>query len=152
MREWLLKPYLDELKALRGEVEHLKEEDLKLRGELLEVLKALNEKADKGDLEDVRLRLNSLARSLDNLIQQMEALEISLQRDQILAGDEAKKALVLKLIQEGYNSPKGLKAMVPFGNKKLYQLLEELEREGLVRKLKKGRKVYYITTAEVEEG
>ncbi|MCD6445965.1 helix-turn-helix transcriptional regulator [Candidatus Bathyarchaeota archaeon] len=40
------------------------------------------------------------------------------------------------------------KSMIPFGNKKLYEILTELEREGLIKKLKKKRKVYYIAEEE----
>ena len=155
IREWILKPYLDELEQqsrelsnLKAEVKGLKESNLKMRDELQGLLKALNDKADKDDLKDVRLRLNSLMQTLDSLIMKMEGLEISLQRDQILADDEAKKELVLKLIKEGYNTPKGLKSMVPFGNKKLYEILSELEKQGLIKTLKKKRKVYYILEEE----
>ncbi|RLF79801.1 hypothetical protein DRN44_08285 [Thermococci archaeon] len=134
---------------IKAEVKGLKESNLKVRDELQGLLKALNDKADKDDLKDVRLRLNSLIQTLDSLIMKMEGLEISLQRDQILADDEDKKELVIRLIREGYNTPKGLKSMVPFGNKKLYEIPTELEREGLTKTLKKKRKVYYITEAEV---
>jgi len=156
IREWILKPYLEyleqqskELSNLKAEVEGLKESNLKMRDELQGLLKALNDKADKDDLKDVRLRLNSLMQTLDNLIMKMEGLEISLQRDQILTHDEGKKELVIRLIKQGYNTPKGLKSMVPFGNKKLYEILSELEKEGLIKTLKKKRKVYYITEEEV---
>lgn len=148
LRSWLLKPYLERLQALEDEVKDLKENSHDVRNELQDILKALNEKADKDDLKDVRLRVNSLMQSLDSIIMKMEGLEISLQRDQILADDEAKKELVLKLIREGYNTPKGLKSMVPFGNKKLYEILSELEKQGLIKTLKKKRKVYYILEEE----
>lgn len=113
-----------------------------------QILMNLNDKADKDDLKDVRLRLNSLTQTLDNLIMKIEGLEISLQRDQILTDDEAKKELILRLIREGYNTPKELKSMVPFGNKKLYEILTELEKKGLIKKLKKKRKVVYIAEEE----
>ena len=86
--------------------------------------------------------------TLDSLIMKMEGLEISLQRDQILADDEDKKELVIRLIREGYDTPKGFKSMVPFGNKKLYEILTELEKEGLTKKLKKKQKVFYVTGEE----
>ena len=155
IREWILKPYLDELEQqsrelsnLKAEVKGLKESNLKMRDELQGLLKALNDKADKDDLKDVRLRLNSLMQTLDSLIMKMEGLEISLQRDQILADDEAKKELVIRLVREGYNTPKGLKSMVPFGNKKLYEILSELEKEGLIKTLKKKRKIVYVAEEE----
>ena len=98
IREWLFKPYLEyleqqsrELSNLKAEVKALKENNLKMRDEFQGLLKALNNKADKDDLKDVRLRLNSLMQTLDNLIMRMEGLEISLQRDQILTHDEDKK-------------------------------------------------------------
>ena len=148
LREWILKPYLDKLKALEDQVKTLNENNLKVRDELQGLLKALNNKADKDDLKDVRLRLNSLMQTLDSLIMKMEGLEISLQRDQILADDEAKKELVIRLVREGYNTPKGLKSMVPFGNKKLYEILSELEKEGLIKTLKKKRKIVYVAEEE----
>ena len=144
IRDWILKPYLEKLKALEDEVNALRGDNLKVMEELRDILKALNEKADKDELKDVRLRLNSLMKTLDALTMKMEGLEISLQRDKILADDEAKKELILRLIQEGYNTPKELKAMVPFGNKKLYEVLKELEAQGLIKKLKKKRKVGYV--------
>ena len=148
IREWILKPYLQRLQTLEDEVKSLREDNLKVRDELRDLLKALNEKADKDDLKDVRLRLNSLMKTLDSLITKIEGLEIGLQRDQILTDDEAKKELILRLIREGYNAPKELKAMVPFGNKKLYEILTELERKGLIKKLKKKRKVVYVAEGE----
>jgi len=148
IRSWILKPYIERLQALEDEVRDLKENSHNVRNELQDILKALNGKADKDDLKDVRLRVNSLMQSLDSIIMKMEGLEISLERDQILADDEAKKELVLKLIKEGYNTPKGLKSMVPFGNKKLYEILEDLKKKGLIKTLKKRRKVYYIPEEE----
>jgi len=145
LREWILKPYLDKLEALEGEVKSLKENYHNVRNDIQDILKALNEKADKDDLKDVRLRLNSLMQSLDSIIMKMEGLEISLERDQILSDDEAKKELVLRLIREGYNTPKGLKSMVPFGNKKLYEILSELKKKSLIKTLKKKRKAVYIS-------
>ena len=159
IREWLLKPYLEKtskdlsdlkvrVDTLEAELKALKEDNIRVRDELREVLRALNEKADKADIQDLRLRLNSLMKTLDGLIMKIEGLEIGLQGDHLLTDDEAKKELILRLIREGYNTPKELKAMVPFGNKKLYEVLRELEREGLIKKLKKRRKVIYVA----EEG
>ena len=59
LREWLFKPYLERLQALEDEVKDLKENSHDVRNELQDILKALNEKADKDDLKDVRLRVNS---------------------------------------------------------------------------------------------
>jgi len=162
IRSWLLKPYLETLEAqskelsnlkarvgtLEAELKALKEDNIRVRDELREVLKALNEKADKADIQDLRLRLNSLMKTLDGLIMKIESLEIGLQGDHLLTDDEAKKELILRLIREGYNTPKELKTMVPFGNKKLYEVLKELEHEGLIKKLKKKRKVVFV----IEEG
>jgi len=159
LRSWILgfdpKEVEGKFKEMEKKITYL-ENSLKLiKLELKEVtqthrqiLMNLNEKADKDDLKDVRLRLNSLTQTLDNLIMKIEGLEISLQRDQILTDDEAKKELILRLIREGYNTPKELKSMVPFGNKKLYEILTELEKKGLIKKLKKKRKVVYIAEEE----
>jgi len=122
LRRWLLGFDPNEVKALKAEVEDLRARveqveklrvklgltEEKLRAELLEVLKALDRKADKPDLEDVRLRLNSLMKTLDALTQQIETLNISLKRDQILATEEGQKELILRLIREGYNTPSEL--------------------------------------------
>ncbi len=148
LRNWLLRPYLERLQALEAELKSLREDNLKVRDELREVLKILNEKAEKDDLKDLRLRLNSIEYTLDSFIRQVEALEISLKGDRLLADDKTKEELILHLIREGYNTPKELKAMVPFGNKKLYEILKELEQKGLVRKIKKKRKVYYVAEEE----
>ena len=144
LRKWLLRPYLKAMEDQSKELLKLKAEVERLNVELREILKTLNEKADKDDLKDVRLRLNSLEKTLDNIITKIEGVEIGLQGDQLLTSDEAKKELILRLIREGYNTPKELKAMVPFGNKKLYEILKELEQKGLIRKIKKKRKVVYI--------
>ncbi|WP_456328630.1 helix-turn-helix domain-containing protein [Archaeoglobus sp.] len=166
LRSWLLGFDPEEVKALKAEVKELRARveqveklrvklgltEEKLRAEILEVLKALDRKADKVDLEDVRLRLNSLMKTLDALTQQIEALNISLKRDQILATEERQKELILRLILEGYNTPSELKRVAPFGSKKLYEILRELEREGLVEKIKRGRRVYYVSSAETKEG
>ena len=154
-RRWIIGIDPDEVKALESKVEileaelkALKEDNIKVHDELREVLKVLNEKADKVDIQDLRLRFNSFMKTLDSLIMKIESLEIGLQGDHLLADDEAKKELILRLIREGYNTPKELKTMVPFGNKKLYEVLKELEREGLIKKLKKRRKVVFV----IEEG
>lgn len=172
LREWILKPYLDKLQALEQEVKALDarlqalddvsrkvdvmEERLKvmenevrtLRDDLKDVLKALNDKANKDDLKDLRIRLNSLEKALDNIITRMEAQEIILKGEEILSDKEAQKELVLKLIREGYNQPSRILEMVPFGAKRLYEILDELEKNLLIKKIKKKRKVYYIAEEE----
>ena len=148
IRSWLLKPYLERMEALEAELKALKEEDLKVRDELREVLRALNEKADKADLKDVRMRLNSLEKALDNIITRMEAQEIILKREEIISDKDAQKELVLRLIREGYTQPTKILGMAPFGSKRLYEILKELEAERLIKKIKKKRKVYYVA----EEG
>ena len=155
IRRWILGIDPDEVKALasrvealEAEVKTLKEENIKVRDELHDVLKALNEKAEKDDIKDVRMRLNSLEKALDNIITRMEAQEIILRREEILSDKDAQKELVLRLIREGYTQPTKILDMVPFGSKRLYEILKELEAERLIKKIKKKRKVYYVAEEE----
>ena len=81
LREWLLKPYLEELKVLREEVKSIKEDNLKVRDELQDMLKekellkiqrALEDKADKKIIERELESLSKLVMIAYNKLKDLE--------------------------------------------------------------------------------
>ena len=88
LREWLLKPYLEELKVLREEVKSIKEDNLKVRDELQDMLKekellkiqrALEDKADKKIIERELESLSKLVMIVYDKLKELEAYsEVSL--------------------------------------------------------------------------
>jgi len=143
LRSWLLGDYAKRIEALETLVKELKDSQAEILKELKDIHKALGSKANYDDIKDLRLRLNNVIQSLESLQSQIESLSLWSQREQILESDVAKKDLVLRLISKGYDTPKELKVMVPFGSKKLYEILRELERDGLIKTIKIKRRVYY---------
>ncbi len=158
MREWILKPYLDqflelskELSNIKAEVEDIKErfdrlENVSLKVELLqERLKIMDHFLEVE--KDNRIWLRSLIRELEEVRLELEAIKLGSaleQSPELSLSEEEEKQLVLTLIRKGAHSPSKLKQLVPFGVGKLYRILDELERDGLVRKIGKKKKRKYV--------
>ena len=158
IRSWLLKPYLEvletqtkELSNLKAEVEDLKErlrsvEDLRRKVEVMEErLRAFDNLIEQE--KDNRIWLRSLMKELEEVKLELEAIKLGSAPEQSLEmrfSEEDEKQLVLALIRKGAHSPSELKQLVPFGVGKLYRILKELEKEGLIRNVGKKRNRKYI--------
>lgn len=158
LREWLLKPYLQRLQALEDQVKGV---DNKLRKLELQLMSIQAKFDDKVDRETFRLlqklvdnsgtTIKSLQKEIENIRLEIEGLKLHSEMEQIEAKELSKeeaKAFLLDLIKKGYHSPSELKRLVPFGVNKMYKLLEELEKDGLVRKVGSKRKRKYIPVEE----
>jgi len=148
-REWILGPYAKDLEELKSEVKDLKENYHNVRDDiqdilkqLLEIQRALEDKADKKTMERELESLSKLVMAVYDKLKDLEAYsEVSL-GESLDQKDE--ELLVLDLLRQGYTSPSELVSRLKFGNKKLYAILKRLEAQGKVRKLRKKKKVYYV--------
>ncbi|WP_456327027.1 hypothetical protein [Palaeococcus sp. (in: euryarchaeotes)] len=163
IREWLIRPYLDQLKALEAQAQELSKlkteiESLKVRlnkiektGEKIKVLEERLKLLDHllEQEKDNRIWLRSLIKELEEVKLELEAIKLGSTPEQSLTvrfSEEDEKQLVLALIRKGAHSPSELKRLVPFGVGKLYRILRELEKEGLIRNVGKKRNRKYIPT------
>ena len=156
IREWILKPYLQRLQVLEDKLTQLEDKIQTLDGTLRQL------QTSKVDKETFRLlqklvdsngiTLRSLQKEIENMRLEIESLKLHSEMEQLktteLSREEA-KALLLDLIKKGHHSPTELKRLIPFGVNKMYKLLEELEKDGLIRKIGPKRKRKYIPAEEV---
>ena len=153
LREWILRPYLDKLQALEGEVKTLESEVKALANgyqdilrELLRIQQILEAKADKKVMERELESLSKLVMAVYDKIKELETV------NQLSLGEsldqKEEELLVLDYLRQGYGSPSELVSRLKFGNKKLYAILKRLEAKGKVRKLRKGKRVYYVLVEE----
>lgn len=163
MREWIIGFNPEEVKVLTSRVQALEEEAKNLQDRIgrlervEEKIKILEERLKLLDhlLEtekDNRMWLRSLMKEVEEIRVELEAIKLGSTPEQsagLSLSEEEEKQLVLALIRKGAHSPSELKRLVPFGVGKLYRILDELEREGLVRKIGKKKKRKYVP-AEAE--
>ena len=153
LRSWLLGDYAKRLGDLEGEVKDLRQKvDDLARGyqdilkELLQLQKGLEAKADKKETERELESLSRLVMAVYDKIKELETV------NQLALGESLDKneeeLLVLDYLRQGYGSPSELLSRLKFGNKKLYAILKRLEAKGKVRKVRKGRRVYYVLVEE----
>lgn len=156
IRSWLLKPYLealesqskellnlkDEVKGLQEKVDDLANGYQDILKELLQLQKSLETKADKKETERELESLSKLVMAVYDKIKELETV------NQLSLGESLDKneeeLLVLDYLRQGYGSPSELLSRLKFGNKKLYAILRRLEAKGKVRKVRKGKRVYYM--------
>ena len=156
IRSWLLKPYHEELEGLKAKVNELESrlqalEYVSHRIELLEGRLKLIDHLLEAE-KDNRIWLRSLMKELEEVRLELEAIKLGSTPEQssgISMSEEEEKQLVLALIRKGAHSPSELKRLVPFGVGKLYRILRELERDGLIRNIGKKKKRKYVP-AEAE--
>ena len=146
-----LKALTSRVQALEGEVKALKDmlsnleridEKVKILEERLKILDHLLEQE-----KDNRIWLRSLMKELEEVRLELEAIKLGFTPEQssgISMSEEEEKQLVLALIRKGAHSPSELKRLVPFGVGKLYRILRELERDGLIRNVGKKKKRKYV--------
>jgi DNA repair exonuclease SbcCD ATPase subunit len=163
IREWLVRPYLEaldnqakNLSNLKAEVEDLKArlqalDDVSRKVEILEErLKVLDHLLEQE--KDNRIWLRSLMKELEEVRLELEGVKLGSAPErspQFSMSEEEEKQLVLALIRKGAHSPSELKRLAPFGVGKLYRILRELERDGLIRNIGKKKKRKYVP-AEAE--
>ena len=153
IRSWILGDYAKRLEGLEKEVKDLRQKvDDLARGyqdilkELLQLQKSLEAKADKKETEGELESLSKLVMAVYDKIKEMETV------NQLSLGESLDKneeeLLVLDYLRQGYSSPSELLSRLKFGNKKLYAILKRLKAKGKVRKLRKGKRVYYVLIEE----
>lgn len=153
LRSWILGDYAKRLENLEGEVKDLRQKvDELARGyqdilkELLQIQKGLESKADKKEMERELESLSKLVMVVYDKIKELETVN-QLSLGESLDRNE-EELLVLDYLRQGYGSPSELLSRLKFGNKKLYAILKRLEAKGKVRKLRKGKRVYYVLVEE----
>ena len=120
-----------------------------------ELQKMLNNKADKQALDLLSQVLETERKIVDSLEQEVkeiklkfETLELSTEVQKVQVDDFELEERLVKLISQGHNSPTELIRMLGISADKLYQIINRLITERRIKKIKKGRKVYYILTEE----
>ena len=145
IREWILGGYvkkIDKIEALESEVKALTNEYQDILKELLEIQKALEDKADKKIMERELESLSKLVMAVYDKIKDLEVVEEFSLGESLDKNEE--ELLVLDYLRQGYTSPSELVSRLKMGNKKLYEILKRLEAKGKVRKLRKKKKVHYV--------
>ncbi len=156
LRRLILGDYARDIEALKAKVNNLESrlqalDDVSRRVELIEErLKVLDHLLEQE--KDNRTWLRSLMKELEEVRLELEAIKLGSTPEQssgISMSEEEEKQFVLALIRKGAHSPSELKRLVPFGVGKLYRILRELERDGLIRNIGKKKKRKYVP-AEAE--
>ncbi|MFA4647233.1 hypothetical protein P8X24_08300 [Pyrococcus kukulkanii] len=115
----------------------------------------LNDKADKQALDLLSQVLETERKIVDSLEQKVkeiklkfETLELSTEVQKVQVDDFELEERLVKLISQGHNSPTELIRMLGISADKHYQIINRLITERRIKKIRKGRKVYYILTEE----
>ena len=161
LRKWILgfdPDEFNELKTALIRVENIEKELREVKEHIKELQKLLNDKADKQTvdllskmLETERKIVDSLEKELKGVKLKFDALELSSELSEIQKvpiDDFELEERVIKLISQGHNSPTELIRMLGISADKLYQIINRLITSRRIKKIKKGRKVYYILVEE----
>ena len=140
IREWILKPYLDKLKALEDQVQDINKKLDDIKTEVLELHK---NKADKDRLHLIEKEVESIENLNNYLFDIIKDLRNHAHTEMEGSGREPRenqqsmeKALI-ELIKKCYDSPKNLARKAQIGVGRMYEILERLEEENRVRTIKR---------------
>jgi len=161
LRKWILgfdPDEFNELKTALIRVENIEKEIQEVKERIKELQRLLNDKADRQTvdllskmLETERKIVDSLEKELKEVKLKFDTLELSSELSEIQKvpiDDFELEERVIKLISQGHNSPTELIRMLGISADKLYQIINRLITSRRVKKIKKGRKVYYILVEE----
>jgi len=146
LREWILKPYLDELGNLEERFDKIDAKLASIEARVMDLYSKLDNKADKDRLRNIERELEHVENITDYLFNALKDL-----RNYAIAQNEGSgseqsgtlksdEELVLELIRQGNNSPRNIARKLKIGVGRLYEILERLEAENKVRRIKKGRR------------
>jgi len=161
LRKWILgfdPNEFYELKTTLIRIENIEKEIQEVKENIKELQRILNDKADKQTvdllskmLETERKIVDSLEQELKEIKLKFDTLELSselVEAQKVPADDFELEERLIKLISQGHNSPTELIRMLGISADKLYQIINRLISSRKIKKIKKGRKVYYILIEE----
>ena len=154
LREWILGFNPDDVKALKEKVQFLENEVRDLAKahqdtlkQLLEIQRALENKADKQAMENEWKSLSKLVMAIYDKLKDLEAYSDYSTMEKLESKD--KDILVLNLLRQGYTSPSEILSRLEISSRELYEILKRLEEKKKIGKFRKGRKVHYYIIEEV---
>jgi len=150
LRSWILGEYakkIDKIEALEGEVKALANGYQDVLKELLEIQRALENKADKKSMERELESLSKLVMAVYDKLKDLEAYSDYSTVEKLESKD--KDILVLNLLRQGYTSPSEILSRLEISSRELYEVLKRLEEKKKIGKFRKGRKVHYYIIEEV---
>lgn len=149
---------LHELKTALIRIENIEKEIREVKEHMKELQRLLNDKADKQAvdllskmLETERKIVDSLEQELKEIKLKFDTLELSselAESHKVSIDDFELEERLIKLISQGHNSPTELIRMLGISADKLYQIINRLIASRRIKKIKKGRKVYYVLVEE----
>ena len=149
LRSWILGDYAKDLqrleervRVLEGRVNDLTKFNQDTLKELFQLQKSLEAKADKKEVDKELESLSRLVMAMYDKLKELESVP-ELSSLESLEPNE-KELLVLDYIRRGEGSPSKLLSRLQISSRDLYDILKRLEAKGKVRKLRKGRRVYYV--------
>ena len=150
LRSWILGDYvkkIDKIEALEGEVKALTKGYQDILKNLLEIQRALENKADKKTMERELESLSKLVMAVYDKLKDLEAYSDYSTVEKLESKD--KDILVLNLLRQGYTSPSEILSRLEISSRELYEILKRLEEKKKIGKFRKGRKVHYYIIEEV---
>ena len=124
-----------------------KTQDL-LLNEMKNLRKDLTDKASKETLRQIERELSEVG----NLIQLLSVYVLhekeAVEGPSINSEVESLENIILNLIKSGYDTPSSLIHKVNVGTGKLYEVLNHLIAKKKLRKIKKGKRVYYVVVED----
>jgi len=146
LREWILKPYLDELGNLEERFDKIDAKLASIEARVMDLYSKLNDKVDKDRLRNIERELEHIENITDYLFDALKDLRNHAVPQNEGSGSEqsgtlkSDEELVLELIRQGNDSPRNIARKLKIGVGRLYEILERLEKENKVRTIKKGRR------------
>ena len=161
LRKWILGFDPDEFNELKTgfiRIENIEKEIQEVKERIKELQRLLNDKADRQSvdllskmLETERKIVDSLEKELKEVKLKFDTMELSselYETQKVPIDDFELEERVIKLISQGHNSPTELIHMLGISADKLYKVINQLITSRRIKKIRKGRKVYYILIEE----
>jgi len=161
LRKWILGFDPDEFHELKTaiiRISNIEKEIQEVKERIKELQRLLNDKADRQSvdllskmLETERKIVDSLEKELKEVKLKFDTMELSselYETQKVPIDDFELEERVIKLISQGHNSPTELIHMLGISADKLYKVINQLITSRRIKKIKKGRKVYYILIEE----
>ena len=161
LRKWILGFDPDEFHELKTafiRIENIEKEIQEVKEHIKELQRSLNDKADRQTVDLLSKMLETERKIVDSLENEIKEVKLKFgtielssefyETQKVPIDDFELEERVIKLISQGHNSPTELIRMLGISADKLYQIINRLITSRRIKKIKKGRKVYYILIEE----
>lgn len=161
LRKWILGFDPDEFHELKTaiiRISNIEKEIQEVKEHIKEVQRSLNDKADKQTVDLLSKMLETDRKIVDSLEEELKEIKLKFgtlelyselsETQKVPIDDFELEERLIKLISQGHNSPTELIHMLGISADKLYKVINQLITSRRIKKIKKGRKVYYILVEE----